>query len=465
MDRRCLLIDDAEIESLSELQRELGRPEKFAGNPVLRCECPWEMLGIQTYGTVIYDGEEDLFKLWYLTHAGPSDEIVKVDGVDRLANMTLLAYATSPDGVTWARPGLGQIDFEGSRENNLLKIGRVNVEGASVLLEPGEMDPSRRFKALYWEHGSGEITEMEDGTLLWGDGEGDGIWVSFSPDGVRWTNYPGNPVIPMGSDTGQSVVWDPGMNRYVAFGRFGAGGRKVARSESPDFVHWSEPRLVLEPDDDDGPNTQFYGISVTLYEGIYIGLLWVFHIEPGGHLGGGKDVGNIDIQLVSSRDGIHWDRVCERQVFIPNGPSGSWDSRIIQAACRFVTQGDRHLIYYNGAPYGHGRGRRRGNSQIGFATLRRDGFVCLSAGGRAGSMTTRAFRKPRGNLHLNIDASGGSTEIHYLDGRPDPLRSVKLTTDSVDLRPSWSGEPPREGDEIRLRFEMVNSKLYSYWFE
>jgi hypothetical protein len=462
---RKLFLDDVEIESLHGLSRELGHPDKHPNNPVLRCERPWEMLGVQTYGTVIHDVDEGLFKIWYLTHAGPSDETVMVDGIERLANMTLLGYATSRDGLTWDRPALGQVDFEGSRENNILRIGNVNVEGASILLQPREEDPSSKYKAFYWEHGSGEVTHLDDGTPIWGEGEGDGMWVSFSEDGVHWNNHPDNPVIAMGSDTGQSVVWDPGIHRYVAFGRFGAGGRKVARSESPDFVHWSEPELVLQPDGIDGSNTQFYGISVTLYEGLYIGLLWIFHIEPKGHLGGGRDVGSIDIQLVSSRDGREWNRVCDREVFMPNGPEGEWDSRIIQAACRFVTLEDRHLVFYNGTSCRHGKGGRRGNSQIGMASLRRDGFVYIAAGEEEGTLVTRGFIRPPGDLHVNVNAKGGNLTVEYVDFSSKP--SLPMTTDSMNLKVPWAegNATPDEGEIIKLRFRIRNSKLYSYWFE
>ncbi|TLN02295.1 hypothetical protein FDZ71_13145, partial [bacterium] len=198
MAARHLFIDDHEVESLGGLTRVVNQPIKHEQNPVIRCEHPWEMLGIQTYGTVIYDGDAGLFKAWYLTHAGPSTDTVRVDGVPRPANMTLLAYATSKDGIAWEKPSLDQVVFEGSAHNNLLRIGRLNVEGASILLEPGDPDPSRRYKAFYWEHGSGNLVRREDGSILWSNGEGDGIWASFSPDGIHWTNYPGNPVIDVG---------------------------------------------------------------------------------------------------------------------------------------------------------------------------------------------------------------------------------------------------------------------------
>ncbi len=468
MPHRHLFIDDHEIDTITSMARKINQPVKHPLNPVLDCENPWEILGVQTYGTVIFDSGEGLFRMWYLTHAGPSDETVKVEGIDRPANMTLVAYAESEDGVNWVRPELRQVSFQKSRRNNLVRIGRCNVEGISVIRDQNGDDPSRRFKAFYWDHGSGELVQMDDGSVLWGEGKGDGMWVSFSPDGLEWTDYPQNPVITAGSDTGQSVVWDPARDLYVAYGRFGAGGRKVARSESEDFINWNQSKLVLEPDRIDGPDTEFYGISVTIYEGIYIGLLWVFHIQSRGSQHGGKDIGSIDIQLVSSRDGIDWRRVCDRSVFIPNGPDGAWDSKIIQAACRFIPWEDRILIFYNGSPYRHGEGRSRGNSRIGMATLRRDGFVSLDAGDEDGTMTTKPMEWTSSEMHLNVDATHGEVRAEILDieGRSITGPSKVITGNHLDKTVSWPAyldraTPP---SKIRARLSARNAKIYSYWF-
>ncbi|HQE83659.1 MAG TPA: hypothetical protein PLM14_11715 [Candidatus Hydrogenedentes bacterium] len=67
---------------------------------------------------------------------------------------------------------------------------------------------------------------------------------------------------------------------------------------------------MIAPDERDGPNTRFCGISVDLREGIYTGMLWMFWIEH-------TNVGRIDFQLCHSRDGKTWVRDPERIVFVP----------------------------------------------------------------------------------------------------------------------------------------------------
>jgi hypothetical protein len=218
----------------------------------------------------------------------------------------------------------------------------------------------------------------------------------------------------------------------------------------------------LEPDAEDGPATQFYGISVTIHEGIYVGLLWVFHIEGQVH---GRDLGKIDVQLVSSRDGVRWRRLCDREVFIPNGERSSWDSSIIQAACRFITLEDRHLIYYNATSREHGRASG-GNSEIGLATLRRDGFVSLVAGEKWGELITRPVLKS-GQLHLNVDASRGELMCELLgpDGVLLSGPSLPIGSNSTDEVVRFPDPIEVEDVKVVVRFRARRTELYSYWFE
>jgi len=228
---RSLFLDDEHITRIVNLRRVVNQPVEHEANPVLKPEKPWEMGGVSNYGTMLYDERESLFKFWYLTIPGCGEkEMITMDGKQWPSNRTLLCYATSRDGVDWIRPELGQVDYEGSKANNILRIGCVNVEGAAILHEPEASDPDRKYKAFYWEHGSGGIKKREDGLVLWAGGKGDGMWVSFSPDGIHWTNYEGNPVIECGSDTGHHIVRDPNTGLYAAYGRFGFG-RMLARSQ------------------------------------------------------------------------------------------------------------------------------------------------------------------------------------------------------------------------------------------
>ena len=139
MPHRHLFLDLHEVTRLEGLHRQLHAPHRHSDNPVLTCEHPWEDR-VSLYGTVLREPADGLFRMWYLT--GPAREgFVQVRGRRALANVTLLGYAASSDGIHWHKPLLHQVDYEGSTRNNLVDVGRTNCEGFAVLRDPGDPDP------------------------------------------------------------------------------------------------------------------------------------------------------------------------------------------------------------------------------------------------------------------------------------------------------------------------------------
>lgn len=462
MEHRYLFLDMHHITRIEGLYRRMHQPQRHPENPILRGKNPWESVA-SLYGTVLYDPQDSLFKMWYLT--GPYvDGMVEVRQRQALGNITLLAYATSTDGVHWEKPILNQVDFEGSTANNLIDVGRTNCEGMAVLYDENETNPARRYKGFYWEHGGIETFIQHEGRTIWGHGEGDGMWVSFSPDGVHWTNYENNPVISLGSDTTQSLVWDSKIQKYVVFGRFGVGGRKTARAESSDGIHFSDPKLVLECDEIDEGGTQIYGMPINIYEGIYLGMIWIYRE--------GVD-GTIDTSLATSRDGINWQRVLDRQTFLTLGEKGSWEDGMVRISQNFITYNDQLYFYYGGVNGPH-TGRkfkqveRKHKSMLGLATLRRDGFVSLDAGETEGYMLTKPLTLDGKDLHLNVDASQGYVVVAVTDDTGTPLKdytSERISGDELETAVNFSRSLEAiKGREVRLRFQLKDASLYSYWF-
>ena len=463
MSNRYLFLDLHHITRIDRLYRRLHQPQRHPENPILRGENPWESVA-SLYGTVLYDSSEKMFKMWYLT--GPyASGMVRVRSRRALGNITLLAYATSTDGLHWEKPILNQVDFEGSTANNLIEIGQINCEGIAVLFDEHAPNPQRRYKSFYWEHGEIDtFVEHDDGRLLWGHGQRDGMWLSFSPDGIHWTNYQANPVIPLDSDTTQSLVWDAKIGKYVVFGRFGAGGRKTARAEADDCIHFSKPKLVFECDEVDEEGTQIYGMPINIYEGIYLGMIWMYRE--------GVD-GTIDTSLATSRDGIHWQRVLDRQTFLSLGEPGGWEDGMARISQHFIPVGDQIFLYYGGVNGPHGGRKfthveRTHQPMLGLATLRRDGFVSLDAGNEEGYMLTKPLQIDGDSLHLNIDARDGYAIVAITDDQGIPLdgyTSTQVTENAVDTCVGF-GQPLEalKGKEVRLRFQMKQASLFSYWF-
>jgi len=427
-----LFIDDHWIETTENVTRSLNQPVRHPKNPVLHADQPWEdgMVVLQP-GTVIFDEPEKLFKMWY---EAPTN--------DRDRNpSTFLCYATSRDGIEWQKPKIGLYEFQGSKNNNIL-FGAAqhggNWFGHSVIKDNEDSDSARRYKAIFWDHSPQELH---------------GMFVAFSPDGVRWTRYSKDPVIPawQTSDT-SSVMWDPKSREYVLFHKSPIHPvRKVARMVSKDFVHWEGGPVVLNPDAFDPSDTEFYGMSVFPYADRYLGLIWVFHTY----------LQRIDVQLASSFDTLNWHRVLKRRVFLPlgymkNDYSGeSFDSEMVFPASQVVHHRGQLLIYYSGFNQTHNFFNNK--SGIGLATLRVDGFVSLDGAVRPGTVLTKPFIFDGQRLAANIEARylpqyyGGGT-VKAGEGR---ILRVEPTTGVLLGPPSDAGEAD-EGGILRVEIQDVN---------
>lgn len=461
---RQLFLDDAGIARVTGMTRVVNPPTRHPANPLIVPDQPWESR-CQVYGTALYDEALKRFRLWYLTI--PKDrglEPLHVGDRLRAPHTTLVAYAESDDGIHWLKPDLSQFSYDGDVHNNLIDLGRDNCEGISVLLDATDPHRTRRWKAVYWDHGSGGIT-TRDGQPYSEDGPDDGFCVATSPDGLHWTPSAANPVIRAYCDTGQNLVYDPGLRRYVAFSRFGLG-RKLARSESADFAQWTTPELVLECDEPDGPGTQIYGAGIDLYHGIYLAMLWIYRE--------GTD-GTIDTQLACSRDGRQWTRVGDRATWLALGEPGTWEGGMVRPCGRIIRHDDELWVYYCGTDIAHAgpnvtRQTPKHPSSIGLATLRADGFVSLDAGDRLGSVLTKPFPLPPGRLNLNADASRGSISVSVCspEGRPLPglsgLGPIVGNHTNLVLAIAPEALERLHGRPVSLLFGCRLAKLYSYGF-
>src|SRR5262249_43829453 len=103
-----------------------------------------------------------------------------------------MCYAESTDGVHWTKPDLGLVELKGNTHNNICRIeGKpksltlVN-DFLSVLHDPDDPDPSRRYKATYIAHMP--YDDIKGGMSKIGVKEARiGAFVcATSADGLRW---------------------------------------------------------------------------------------------------------------------------------------------------------------------------------------------------------------------------------------------------------------------------------------
>ena len=154
--------------------------------------------------------------------------------------------------------------------------------------------------------------------------------------------------------------------------------------------------FVLEPDEHDQPDTEFYGLSAFSYGGQYLGLLRVFHTYSQ----------LMDTQLTSSREGLVWDLSGYRRIFLPLGymrneyGGSSFDSGMVFPVTAPAVKDDKLWIYYSGFANHHNTLAKEHTGEIGLATLRLDGFVSLEATSEA-SVITRPVTFQGSSMTLN----------------------------------------------------------------
>jgi len=463
-----LFIDDYIIGELTGAEKVLNQPVKHPGNPLIVKDKPWEQTG-PGYGTVIYDTEEGVFKLWYrfwITGAKPSE--------------AKLCYATSKDGIRWTKPIINNKDGT----NIVLSPKITGFQCAGIFKDPVEIDQARRYKMLF--------VAAQDGTAkTWS------VNAAYSPDGIHWTAEEANPIVPF-ADSHLCPFWDVQRGRYVAYLRYGPPNiREITRIESEDFVHWSpKVRVIWRTNIDQPFNTCHYAMQPMFYEGVYIGLVNAYHGEtikpiPEDQLWMDK----INTQLAFSRNSVTWLRVgkhgailwselgkdcdwktiAEDAVFMPYGEHGvDWDWGAIYTCYQppLIVDDEIRIYYlgYTGRHWASYHGDTDKKTGIGLATLRLDGFVSINAE-KQGTMTTKAFVFIGDTLQVNANAAGGSIRVEALDPAGKVIEGfarkdcTPITTDSVRHVLKWKGKADCQliqARPIKLRFYLKKTKLYSF---
>jgi len=462
-----LFVDDWIIAEQDGVARKLNQPVKHPKNPFLVADKPWEEQF--SFSSVMYDEEEGFFKMWY----GAWLNDWKKQHV---------CYATSADGITWRKPLTTPWNAE--EHHNKVFGGTKEFNCAGVFKDPTDPDGEKRYKMVYSDYPDG-TSKTASSSAAW------------SPDGIHWVEYEGNPLIPF-SDAHCCPFWDVRRGRYVCYLRYGPpNSRMISMTESEDFVHWSPKITLFRREAMDQPfSTALYQMEVMPYGNHYFGFITSYHGETIEPIPPEKVAwaDKLDVQLAYSRDGLVWHRVgsqgainhsefseerdwatfSREATFIPWGEHGKdWDWGWLYVLQAPIVVGDEIRIYYTGstgrhwAPY---HGDEPTKSGIGLATLRLDGFVSLDAEGE-GTMTTRTLMFVGDALEINADASGGSIRVEALDPEGSVIAGFSkdeckpITGDEVRAIVQWGDTTDChqiQGTPIRLRFYLDKAKLYAF---
>ena len=433
---RFLMLDDRNIQKTSNAKLVLGEVKKHPQNPLFGEDKPWEKRFDNLYGNVIYDKENKLYKCWYspfiVDHSAKGMTLAEREKpYKEPPNREMgICYAVSKDGITWIKPELGLIEFEGKNNNNLIWRG---PHGAGIFKDPIDTDSTRRYKTIF-----------------------QGLSFSTSSDGINWAKDQKVKGVDVAGDTHNNAFWAPTLGKYVGITRSwrqeeGKNWRQVARIESEDFLNWTKEEVVLEGE---GKNDQTYAMPVFYYGGVYLGLLAIYS----------ADSDRTWTELAWSPDTKQWNRISPGTALIPTSDKVlDYDYGCVYACATPIFLKDEIRFYYGGSDYLHFGWR---NGSLCLATLRPDGFAGFKQKNpkQPTTIITKSINYSGQPIQISADVeTGGYIKASIINKSGDILASAKTIKDDITDGRLHFDQPLNNG-QITLKFESDQAIIYSFSF-
>jgi hypothetical protein len=430
-----LFVDDWLIDSSrspGSVSLQLQAPVKR--EIVLVTDKPWEGPD-SAYFTVFQDGP--LVRLYYRGIV-PGDDT---------STGQVTCYAESTDGVHFSRPNLGLIEFQGSKENNIIHRGVESHNFAPFRDANPAARPEQRYKAL-----AGILSKL---------------YAFVSSDGIHWTKLQADPVMTKGAfDSLNLSFWDERTQNYRCFSRYSDEGvRAIQSCTSTDFIHWSDPLPNRYPKR--APKEHFYTSGTRPCPGaphIYLSFPKRFLPER-KKFADYKEMGVSDAVFLSSRDGVNWKRTFLEAWVRPGPDNRNWTQRSNMPAWGIVQLDPAEFSMYITEHYEWPDHRLRR------ITMRRHGFASAHAGAAGGEFTTRPLTFTGKHLILNYSTSAaGAIQVEVQDAQGNPIEGRSLADmsalfgDELDAVVSWkSGSDLSSliGEPVRFRFVLKDADLFA----
>jgi hypothetical protein len=483
-----LMVDDYLIDQMSD-GAALRLHQPTMREVVMVTDEPWEGNACQ-YRSVFRDG--DLYRMYY-----EADQFNKGEGTIPLGHPGFACYAESHDGIHWTKPALGLVEFDGSRQNNIVladgPMGETELDAAHIAVFKDtnpECQPDAAYKAI--------VRVRKPRTALFALKSSDAIRFSLLFDQPIFTN--------LHFDSQNLAFWDGLRGEYRAYvrhfqgvvpdaakGRITSehGVRGILTATSKDFLNWTEPVWLNYPD---APTEQLYTNQIGPYERAphifmgfpmrYVDRGWTKHTDflPELELRRERAAGSprtgsavTDGLFMSSRDGLNFKRWGE--AFIRPGlrPQDNWvygdnciDWGIVETESDLPGAPNELSIYATESLWtGTSLNLRR-------YTLRLDGFVSVQAPLSGGEFVTRPLVFTGEQLVMNYSTSAaGSIRVEVQDQAGKPLEGLTLDDcpeifgDDLEQIAHWADGSELghlAGRPIRLRFAIKDADLYSIRF-
>lgn len=442
-----------------------NRPVKTGS--VFRCDKPWEGSGSDFFN-ILKDG--GLYRMYYLGW-----KVFDGDGIH-------VCYAESRDGLNWERPSLGLYEYRGSTDNNIL-FGPKDREWDNffVMKDNNPACPEgMRYKATAaWEFGKS-------------------LMCLVSPDGIRFRPYR---IISEGGlyDSVNTLHWDEHSGKYVLYFRGNHAKsdshpefaescvRDVRVSESEDFEHWSEGRLLDFKGSEDYPLYTNCAGAYCRDSRYFIGFP-TRYFERRGWTPSFERLGGKAFRLEHMKHSPRYGLAVTDCVFMSSRDRYSW-TRFDEACIRPGPEQDYNWMYgdaYPAAGLIETPGRFDGEpneltmlveachwddrpTELMRYVWRLDGFASYKAGYKKKRLLTKLLTSGASALAMNFSTSArGSVYVRILDAQCDPIEGYTGCEQFGDSpeRVIDFDRPLCElaGKPVRIEFTMSDAEIFALNF-
>ena len=451
--RRELFVDHFLTDHADGVRLQLKEPVDRGS--VLAFDAPWEGR-FSAYVTVLKD--TDRMRLYYrgIPEAGQDGNVSEVT-----------CYAESPDGIHWTKPDLGIHEIHGTKHNNVILANAAPVTHnfCPFIDTNPATDSEHRYKAL------GGIASS-------------GLFAYVSPDGIHWKRAHDTPVFkPSGwaLDSQNVAFWSALENSYVLHYRASVNGvRAIAKTTSPDFLHWTKPTQMTYSDTQSTqPSHHLYTNQTHPYfRAPHIYFATAARFIPNRQVLTDAQAKAINVHpkyfrdtsdavFMSTRGTRSYDRTFLGALIKPGIGAANWVSRSNYPALNLVPTSPTEMSLFVNQNYGQPTAHLRRYS------FRLDGVACLAAPYSGGRWTSKPIRFSGSTLSLNFATSAaGSLRIAIQSpaGNDIPGFSIQdqppVIGNEIDRQVEWKVPlASLSGRPVRLQIELKDAELYSFQFQ
>ena len=462
-----LFVDDYLIDRLDGAEQRLHRPQ--AANKLLEGKQPSGLWFDNGYA-VVKDG--NIYRMFYNASS-------------------VLALAESLDGIHWTTPSIGLVEYNGSRDNNL-----VGTEDGRLMISDQEPLPE-----VFLDTRPGVAADERYKALTLDETKGVKVFAWVSGDARRFRKLREEPILhtdlygafdgyeaPFSSESEQCYLI---YLRYYIRGETEAENRRsIARMRSKDFLTWSDPEPMTFGDTGLKPAEHHYNNQTDPYfraPHIYLALSSRFmqgrqvvsrkQADAAGlksrllYKGDAVDwlIGDCsETVLMTTRGGTHYDRTFMEALVRPGPGRRNWVTRSNFALRGVVPTGEREMSIYVS------RHNTQDSGHIRRYTLRTDGFASIYGRYAGGEMVTRPLVFSGRKLMINYSTSAAGSLRVELQGEDGKALSGfgleqcdEIVGDEISRVVRWQSKSdvgPFAGRPVRLRFSMMDADLFSIQF-